>query len=370
MTETKKFEVAVWQQLAGLKGAALEAWRMSEVENHASLSDRNLDTLPLPFGWFMVAYSQELAVGEVKPLYYFSQDLVLWRGQDGQARVTGAFCKHLGAHMGYGGRVKGNHLECPFHAWEYDGQGEVVHVPYARKIPPSAARPCEQQWPVVEKNRQILVWYHPYSEAPKWEVEAFEQAYDQNWTDYDCYEWIVHGPVQNMAENGVDAAHFKYIHGTQSFPEYDFEFDGHRRTASVEAKMMTPKGEVDGTIAYGTVGPGQSWTKFSGISETLMIAGITPIDQVRTHIRFAFTQPKAEVLGDLSGLAKAMRKEICRQLDQDKVIWDRQRYMPKPSICDGDGPILPFRQFFAQFYAEWGAERKKLTKLKIDRKTG
>ncbi len=362
--------VAVWKELEGLRGDALNEWRVSDVRNNASYEERNLHTLPLPFGWFMVAYSDELEVGQVKPLYYFGQDLALWRGEDGQPRMIEAFCKHLGAHMGYGGRVSGNALECPFHAWEYDGQGAVTKVPYAKKIPPSAARPCKQQWHITEVNKQILVWYHPFNEEPKWQPDSFDQVHDPDWTEYDKYEWIVHGPVQNMAENGVDAAHFKYIHGTKSFPEYDFEFDGHKRTASVDAKMQTPKGEVDGTIAYGTVGPGQSWTKFTGISETLMVAGITPIDQGKTHIRFAFTQPKKEAEGPMANLAKAMRREICRQLDQDKVVWDRQKYKPKPSICDGDGPILPFRKFFAQFYAEWGDDGKNITKLKIDKKAG
>jgi len=107
----------------------------------------------------------------------------------------------------------------------------------------------------------------------------------------------------------------KYIHGTDSFPDYDFEFDGHKRSASVEAKMPTPKGVVDGTISYGTVGAGQSWTKFSGISETLMVAGITPIDQERTHIRFAFTQPKSEAEGPMANLAKVGSPEIYAQAE-------------------------------------------------------
>jgi hypothetical protein len=47
--------------------------------------------------------------------------------------------------------------------------------------------------------------------------------------------------------------------------------------------------------------------------------------------------------------------EVCRQLDQDKVIWDRQHLLAKPVVCDGDGPILPFRQWYRQFYAEWAS---------------
>ena len=77
MTSNTTAHVAVWEQLKGLKGDDLAAWRMNPVENRATVKERNLDTLPLPFGWFMVAYSDELAVGEVKPLYYFGRDLVL-----------------------------------------------------------------------------------------------------------------------------------------------------------------------------------------------------------------------------------------------------------------------------------------------------
>lgn len=370
MSKAQQSPVAVWQVIEGLKGDELRNWRVRVIKNESSNEVRNLDKLPIPFGWFMVEYSEDLAVGEVKPLYYFGRDLVLWRGGDGEARITGAYCKHLGAHMGHGGRVKGNHLECPFHAWEYNEKGQVVHVPYAKKIPPSAARPCKTRWPVIETNKQILTWYHPYGKEPKWDPVAFDQVHDPDWTNYDKHEWIVYGPVQNMAENGVDAAHFKYIHGTASFPDYAIEFKGIERTASVEAKMPTPKGEVDGKISYGTTGPGQAWTKFEGISETLMVAGMTPIDQERTHIRFAFTQPKAEAEGPSANLAKAIRREICKQLDQDKVVWDRQKYKPKPGICDGDGPILAFRKFFAQFYAEQGDNGKNITHLKTDKKPG
>jgi 3-ketosteroid 9alpha-monooxygenase subunit A len=46
--------------------------------------------------------------GEVKPLRYFSKDLAMWRGEDGKVRMMDAWCKHLGAHMGHGGKVHGN----------------------------------------------------------------------------------------------------------------------------------------------------------------------------------------------------------------------------------------------------------------------
>ena len=38
---------------------------------------------PFANGWFRVAYSDELHPGQVKPLYYFGKDLVLFRTDNG-----------------------------------------------------------------------------------------------------------------------------------------------------------------------------------------------------------------------------------------------------------------------------------------------
>ena len=65
----------------------------------------------------------EIKPGAVRPLKVFGRDLVLFRTTDGAATVLDAHCAHLGAHLGVGGRVEGNTIVCPFHAWAYDGSG-------------------------------------------------------------------------------------------------------------------------------------------------------------------------------------------------------------------------------------------------------
>ena len=115
------------------------------------------DIPPFPNGWFQVAYSDELDTGDVLPLEYFGKHLVLFRDDDGMAHVLDAFCPHLGAHLGYGGRVEDNCIRCPFHAWRFDGGGQCVEVPYANKIPPLAKLDA---WHVCEVNGLIMVWHH------------------------------------------------------------------------------------------------------------------------------------------------------------------------------------------------------------------
>ena len=199
--------VAVWEVLKNLKGDALKEWRMAEIKNLRTAEERDL-SLPIPFGWFVLCYSDELAVGEVKPLSYFGKELALWRGEDGKARMLDAYCKHLGAHMGHGGKVNKNNLECPFHSWRYDEEGKVVEIPYSKSIPPKVRKPCIKPYPVTEANGFIWAWYHPENVEPTYELEIFDECSDPDWSDYEKHEWMVYGPIQTIAENGADTVAF------------------------------------------------------------------------------------------------------------------------------------------------------------------
>lgn len=58
--------------------------------------------------------------------------MVVFRTESGVANVFDAYCPHLGAHLGIGGKVIGDCIECPFHLWSFRStDGECVKVPYS-----------------------------------------------------------------------------------------------------------------------------------------------------------------------------------------------------------------------------------------------
>src|SRR5882757_9492824 len=61
-----------------------------------------------PTGWFQVAWSAEIGLGEVQRMKYFGQEMVAWRAANGELSVMDAYCEHLRAHLGYGGHVEGD----------------------------------------------------------------------------------------------------------------------------------------------------------------------------------------------------------------------------------------------------------------------
>jgi phenylpropionate dioxygenase-like ring-hydroxylating dioxygenase large terminal subunit len=86
---------------------------------------------PVPNGWFVVAEARDLAPGEMRALRVFGTDVVLFRGDDGTPHMVDAYCAHLGAHLGAGGRVEGDCIRCPFHGWRYAGTSGVCNeIPY------------------------------------------------------------------------------------------------------------------------------------------------------------------------------------------------------------------------------------------------
>lgn len=318
--------------------------------------------MPLPFGWFHAAFSHELQPGDSKPLRYFGKEMVLFRTESGKARILDAYCPHLGAHLGYGihenidrgGAVQGETIVCPFHGWRFNGDGFCEEVPYAKNIPPKLRdSKAIEPWHVCEVNQVIWVWYHPEGAAPMWEVEAIPEADPANdeWGPLDVRPFTIKTHLQEMAENGVDIAHFRYVHQTATFPDAEVNFEGNRRSSIARAKLATPRGEVDGSIASWSVGPGQGWVRFSGICETLLLGNITPVDEDTCQVNFAFIQKKVNGEVPKGGVNAAIIADICKQLDEDTPIWENKIYQPNPTLCDGDGPIAKFRKWYSQFYA-------------------
>lgn len=306
---------------------------------------------PIPTSWYAVAYSEELEAGRALPLSLLGRELVAFRGEDGAASVLDAYCPHLGAHLGHGGEGVGDRIRCPFHHWEFDGRtGACVHIPYAKRVP-QAAR--VRAYPTVERNGAVFAWYHPNDEPPSFEIPELPEVDSADWSTPDRYEWTIRSQIQELGENGVDSAHFRYVHGALNVPVAEVEVDGAVRRNLQRVELKTPRGEVQGAIDSRVFGMGFSTTRFTGICETLELAYSTPIDAQQLRIRYAFTQPRVGGEDPKGGVAAAIIRDIVKQMNEDVPIWEHKVYQERPLLCDGDGPIPEYRRWCRQFYPGW-----------------
>ena len=321
--------------------------------------------MPIPFGWYVVDYSDDLKPGDVKPVRYFAQDQVLFRTKSGEVTMLDAYCPHLGAHLGHGGLVKDECIECPFHAWQWGADGKIDNIPYAKKIPPKAKETQIFKYPTVEKNNLIYAWYHPNGNNPHYEVESYPEISDPEWADkFEKFEYTINCHIQDMAENAVDAAHFMYVHGVVSYPEFEVTYDEQKRYFIQEANMETPKGTVKGKISGFSNGPGDNVTKFEGICDTLLLGSTTPIENEKVITRFSFLQKKINGKVPKGGVGAAIIADINKQVNEDIPVWENKKYAYKPVLCDKDGPIAKFRRHFATFYTDYD-EAKRIAEMNL-----
>jgi len=306
--------------------------------------------LPFPFGWFCIASSGEVAPGELRTLRRFGQDLVLFRTAAGRAAVLDPYCAHLGAHLGVGGRVEGEGVRCPFHAWRFDAEGRCVEIPYAKRIPPAARI---RAWPIEERHGLIFVWYHPRQAPPSWQLPEIPEWGSEAWTAPEVRTFRVRSHPQEMAENIVDPVHFHVVHGTPRTPEMEVAIEGHVFRAFQALTFTTPRGEVLGGVEVCAHGAGLGVTRFRGVVETLLVITGVPIEDElhETTIRFSVKKlgGSAEATANV---ARAFIAEIERQYRQDIPIWENKRYLERPVLCEGDGPIGAIRRFYRQFYVD------------------
>jgi nitrite reductase/ring-hydroxylating ferredoxin subunit len=300
---------------------------------------------PLPYGWFAVGRLDELDGQAVTPVRAAGRDLVVWRdGPDW--RVFDAYCPHLGAHLGYGGRVDDGCLVCPFHEWSFDAQGHNAAIPYADRPNRKAT---VRTYPTVVRNRLVLFWYHPDPDvAPGWEVpDAVDDA------SVECMRFTrqIKTVWQELAENAVDMAHFKSIHGMSKIGEIgQIDIDGPLRRVHSAQSFQSSRGEFEGSIESTSYGPGIGVVRFELMSVVTLVSAATALEDGLMEVRQTLYHAPDDEIG--AKIGQAFGAEVERQFGQDIPIWEHKRYQPSPALAPSERPVTEFRRWASQFYAE------------------
>ena len=320
------------------------------------LESKNLERapFPIPSGWFHIAFSDTLQAGEMRNVEVLGQEWVLFRTESGKAGMSDPYCPHLGAHMGHGGKVCGEHLRCPFHHWEYDTEGWCKSVPYGKRKPPiTNLQPILRTLPVVEKYGMIWCWYHPACEAPTFELPYIPEMEDATgYAGHRRGSWTANTCVQEIAENGVDTAHLKFLHNAPIIPPVEATYDGPVMTLNIG----------QGYIVGKSYGPGLNVLRFNqeGITATMMSYTV-PLTKDKTQMNMSFRHvdyaegtkelhASRKVIDHMIGAAEG--EESAGFESVDFIVWNNKKYRPNPLLCDGDGPVIQFRHWFKQFYVE------------------
>ncbi len=79
--------------------------------------------------WYIVARIEDLPPGKVLGREVLGEWLAIFRDEWGEPRALQDRCMHRASRLSLGKVVQPGCLQCPYHGWVYDGDGQVKDVP-------------------------------------------------------------------------------------------------------------------------------------------------------------------------------------------------------------------------------------------------
>ncbi|XP_059475988.1 cholesterol 7-desaturase nvd 1 [Neocloeon triangulifer] len=337
---------------------------------------RKVGNMPpaFPNGWFALIESDTLQKGQVKHVAVLGENFAVFRGEGGNVYVLDAYCPHLGANMAVGGCVKGESLECPFHAWRFAGKdGQCIAIPYAEKVPEFAKA---RQWPSCEVNSFIFVWYHAQNEDPSWKLSPLAQLAPSHWVYRGRSEFYISAHIQEIPENGADVAHLNAIHGpsllaggslntsgflaggswarhlwTASWAAQTASGETHKAVLSLrhEFRLFSKFALINMDVNAVQIGPGYVELSIdTTFGKAVILQSVTPVGPMlqrvihRMYAAPSMPAPFATVI--MLGEAIMFKRDI--------MVWNHKKFEDRPLLVREDRAINRYRRWYSQFYSE------------------
>jgi phenylpropionate dioxygenase-like ring-hydroxylating dioxygenase large terminal subunit len=293
--------------------------------------------LGVPDDWYVACEARELGR---KPLAaeLLGLRLVLFRDAAGRARALFDRCSHRNVPLSMG-RVCDGQIECPYHGWRFDGQGQCAHVPGLLDDDRDAGAQGRAVPSLLTREVDGYVWVYSTVGATRSVREPFSMPF----TNDPAYTTVTHvqdfeGSVHAVAENALDVPHTAFVHRGL------FRSGGEKRGIDVEVRRYPDRIEAeyigeprpDGVIGR-VLSPGgglvRHWDRFflpciaqveyqlGDDSHVIASVALTPIAEHKTRM-FASVSFRMPIPGALVG---SLLKPIgLRILDQDVRILARQ----------------------------------------------
>ncbi len=224
--------------------------------NEPRPAPRTLETLTprMPDAWYVACLSSEL---RRTPLSRTIWDLpiAVFRGKSGQVGAFVDRCPHRSVPLS-AGQVVGDTLQCGYHGWRFDHDGQCVEVPALIGEPGHRSR-CARALPVVEQQGFVWVWADPDT-PPRGAPYSFPVADDPSYLVV-RREMAAPGTLHSVIENALDVPHTAFLHGglfrtdggvrneitcrvERRWDRVECEYIGEPRPEGLAARILSPSG--------------------------------------------------------------------------------------------------------------------------------
>jgi phenylpropionate dioxygenase-like ring-hydroxylating dioxygenase large terminal subunit len=159
--------------------------------------------------WYPVAPSWQVGNAPIG-VTRLSEQIVLWRDQNGKVHALEDRCPHRGARLSLGWNL-GDRVACWYHGVEIDGGGTVQKVPAVASCAIEGKK-CVKSYPVEERAGAIFLWFGDAANPePQPLVLPEELSDDTQYSHFLCMSnWECN--YQYAIDNVMDPMHGAYLH--------------------------------------------------------------------------------------------------------------------------------------------------------------
>jgi phthalate 4,5-dioxygenase len=158
--------------------------------------------------WQPLALSADLPLGGPPlPVQVLSEQLVLYRGDEGAVGLLGQFCPHRGADLSYG-RIEKAGLRCIYHGWLYSPEGRCLEQPNELPENSFAAKVRHTAYPCQEAGGIIFAYLGEGAAPPIPHYEGFSIPEEHRFT----WRFPVQCNYLQGLEGNVDPSHLSFLH--------------------------------------------------------------------------------------------------------------------------------------------------------------
>jgi phthalate 4,5-dioxygenase len=158
--------------------------------------------------WQPAALVDELAGGRpAVPVELFGEQLVMFRGEQGEYGLVGRQCPHRGADLKFG-RLEDSGIRCPFHGWLFDINGKCVEQPAEPAGSNFHTKINHTAYPCIERSGIVFAYLGPGDPPPLPSYDCFvaPEAFTFAFKGHIDANWL------QALEVGIDPAHASFLH--------------------------------------------------------------------------------------------------------------------------------------------------------------
>ena len=160
--------------------------------------------------WQPVAISRDLKEGEVKSFVLLNTPIVIARLSDG-ILVAEDLCPHKGMKLSLGA-VCADRLQCAYHGWQFDKEGNCLNIPSLIEPPPNQLKISRlRRYQVQERYGMVWVQMEKDESNALPEVPEFENP---EWTYLVATPTVFQSGFRREIENYLDMTHFAFAHSS------------------------------------------------------------------------------------------------------------------------------------------------------------